>query len=134
MNEFTSNRPDMTGKHSINCLWEHIVYAMFLKAEHQKTTLFLGENLKIELNRSFDGDQIRYDGLLMRNIGTLGAEDWRVATSLLSSAEFSALGEEDLFDRLIRMLEELGEMRISFYILSPKKTKVLVSMQFTALG
>ncbi len=119
---------------NIICLWEHIVYAMFLYPEEDTADIFLGDNLKIKIMRSFDGENIHYSGLLMRNIGVLDKDDWRVATSLVKKADFSCTDELDVFDAIIGILEQLNHMEIRFYILSPENKKVLVSMKFTELG
>lgn len=126
-------RPETEENHII-CLWEHIVYSMFLTSDSDVADIYINEGLKIEIKRSFDGEDIRYDGLLMRNMPVLEKDDWRVASSLVNKADFTCLGELNLFDSIIGILEQLDQMKISFYILSPKEKKVMVSMQFTALG
>lgn len=126
-------RPKTEENHII-CLWEHIVYSMFLTSDSDVADIYINEGLKIEIKRSFDGEDIRYDGLLMRNMPVLEKDDWRVASSLVNKADFTCLGELNLFDSIIGILEQLDQMKISFYILSPKEKKVMVSMQFTALG
>ncbi len=127
-------RKKKTSDNHIILLWEHIVYAMFLMPESDTASVYIKEGLKINITRSFDGENIHYDGLLMRNIPVMGKDDWRVAASLVTKADFSCTGELELFDNIINLLEQLEEMKVSFYILSPKKKKVLISMQFTQIG
>ncbi len=131
MGEIESTLPEGHRRWGITCTWKQIVYAIFLKPENNKTDIYIGDNLKILINRSFYGEEILYDGTLMRNIGVMGEKDWRVATSLINDPCFSCLGEMDLFNKVIETLEQLKETTVSFYILSPKNKKVLVSMKFT---
>ena len=102
-------RPETEENHII-CLWEHIVYSMFLTSDSDVADIYINEGLKIEIKRSFDGEDIRYDGLLMRNMPVLEKDDWRVASSLVNKADFTCLGELNLFDNIIGILEQLDQM------------------------
>lgn len=130
MDDIKSTLPEGQKRWGITCTWKQIVFAMFLRPENNTTDIYVGNNLKILIKRSFYGEEILYDGTLMRNIGVINEEDWRVATSLTNDPCFSSLGEMDLFNKMIEMLEQLQETVISFYILSPKDKEVLVSMKF----